>query len=97
VWAPGSPGLAADEELVRALADAGQTAVGVRHEVVGIEELSREQDRARLRVVDVLGAYEVRDAAGRVVRRVPSRGEAAYEAELVRTPDGWRLVQVMPL
>ncbi|HWG94579.1 MAG TPA: serine/threonine-protein kinase [Mycobacteriales bacterium] len=97
VWAPGSPGLAADEQLVRSLAEAGQSAVGVRHEVVSVGELAREGGTARLRVVDVLRAYELRDVSGEVVRRVPSRGEAPHEVELVRTADGWRLVQVTPL
>jgi hypothetical protein len=68
----------------------------VRHAVVEVQEREREGDRARLRVVDVLGAYEVRDAAGELVRRVPARGEAPFDVQLVRTPAGWRLVEVRP-
>jgi hypothetical protein len=44
----------------------------------------------------VLAAYEVRDPAGAVVSRTPARGEAPYVVDLVRTPSGWRLVQVVP-
>lgn len=97
VYAPGAPGLAADRALVEQLAAAGHTASGVRHEVREVEELEVGADSARLRVVDVLAAYEVRDAGGAVVSRTPARGEAAYEVELSRTDAGWRLVQVTPV
>ena len=96
VYAADAPGLAADRALVEQLAAAGQTASGVRHEVRGVEVLEESDDAARLRVVDVLAAYEVRDAGGPVVSRAPARGEATYVVELVRTGDGWRLVQVTP-
>jgi hypothetical protein len=96
VYAPDSPGLLADRALVEQLAAAGRTATGVRHEVREVEQSDAGADAARLRVIDVLSAYEVRDAAGAVVTRTPARGEAAYVVELARTPDGWRLVQVTP-
>ena len=96
VYAPGSAGLAADRRLVEQLAAAGQSAHGLRHSVRSVDVLEASADRARLRVVDVLAAYEVRDAAGAVVRRSPSRGEAPYAVDLVRTAAGWRLVQVVP-
>ena len=95
-YAPGSPGLAADGQLVRRLAAAGQTASGVRHAVQSVQVLQATSDRARLRVVDVLAAHEVRDARGTVVLRTPARGQAAHLVELVRTPAGWRLVEVRP-
>jgi hypothetical protein len=96
VYVQGAAGLDADRALVEQLAAQGQTADGVRHEVREVEQLELDGDRARLRLVDVLAAYEVRDAAGEVVSRTPSRGEAAYVVELARTADGWRLVQVVP-
>ena len=50
----------------------------------------------RLRVVDTLNAYEIRDASGAVVSRAAARGERAFQVELTRAPDGWRLVEVRP-
>lgn len=96
VYARDSPGLLADRRLVQRLAAAGETAHGVRHAVRAVDVLDVGADRARLRVVDVLAPYELRDAAGAVVRRAPGRGAASYVVELVRTPAGWRLVEVVP-
>jgi hypothetical protein len=94
VFAPSSPGLAADTRLVGELAAAGLQAHGVRHDVRSVAVLSATADHARLRVVDSLAASELRDSAGVVVRRVAGRGAAAYVVELTRTPDGWRVVEV---
>jgi hypothetical protein len=80
----------------RAAGRAGADGRGVRHEVREVEQLERGDDRARLRVVDVLRAYEVRDAGGGVVSRTPSRGEAPYLVELALTERGWRLLTVTP-
>jgi hypothetical protein len=96
VYAPDAPGLTADRALVEQLAVAGQTASGVRHEVREVEQLDVGADTARLRVVDVLAGYEVRDAAGAVVTRTAERDKSAFVVELIRTPAGWRLVQVSP-
>jgi hypothetical protein len=96
VYAPGSAGLAADTRLVEQLAAQGQTAHGLRHTVRSVEVIEDSPDRARLKVVDVLAAYEVRDRSGAVVSTAPARGEAPYVVEMTRTPVGWRLVQVTP-
>ena len=96
VYAPSAPGGAADARLVRALAAAGRTAEGVRHRVAAVDVVAVEDDRAELRVVDSLGAYDVRDASGEVVMRQPGRGEAVQRVRLARTDDGWRLVDVRP-
>jgi len=96
VYAPGSPGLASDTALLQSLVDQRQTAHGLRHEVRSVEVLSAQGSSARLRVLDVLNAYEVRDAAGAVVSRAPARGEQPFLVELVRAGDGWRLVEVRP-
>ena len=96
VYAPSAPGGAADARLVRALAVAGRTAEGVRHRVSAVDVVAVDGDRAELRVVDSLGAYDVRDAAGAVVTRRPGRGEAVQLVRLVRTDAGWRLMDVQP-
>ena len=96
VYAPSSPGGAADARLVRALAAAGRTAEGVRHHVSVVDEVAVDAERAELRVVDRLGAYDVRDAAGAVVARRPGRGETVQLVRLALTDAGWRLVDVRP-
>jgi hypothetical protein len=96
VYAPSAPGGAADARLVRALAAAGRTAEGVRHRVSAVDVMALHADRAELRVVDSLGAYDVRDAAGAVVARQPGRGAAVQRVRLARTDAGWRLVDVQP-
>ncbi len=96
VYAPDSPGLASDTALLQSLVDQRQTAHGLRHRVRSVEVLSATAASARLRVVDVLGAYEVRDGTGAVVSRAPARGEKAFVVDLVRSGAGWRLVQVRP-
>jgi hypothetical protein len=94
VYAPGASGLAVDRALVEELAAAGHRAEGVRHDVRAVDELEVSAASARLRVVDRLGGYVVRDSAGAVVQRSATRPDAAYVVELARTADGWRLVTV---
>jgi hypothetical protein len=96
VYAAGSPGLASDTALLQGLVDQGQSAHGLRHAVRSVQVRSASADRAELRVVDVLSAYEVRDAAGAVISRAPARGEQAFLVELTKAAGGWRLVQVRP-
>ena len=96
VWAPGSAGLAADTRAVEALAAAGRTAHGLRHTVRDVEVRSVGGGRAQLRVVDVLAAYEVRDAAGQVVSRAAERGSTGWVVELMRAAAGWQLLSLTP-
>jgi hypothetical protein len=96
VYAAGAPGLASDTALLQPLAAQRQTAHGLRHEVRWVDVLGESASAASLRVVDVLAAYEVRDAAGAVLSRAPARGEQPFLVELTRTAEGWRLVQVRP-
>ena len=91
VWASGSAGLAADLLQVRKLAAAGQRAVGLRHAQRQVQVLQVSAVSARLRVVDVLGAHEVRARDGTVVRQVAGRGSAVWTVSLVRVDGGWRL------
>ena len=96
VYAAGSPGLSSDTALLQDLVDRGQTAHGLRHEVRSVEVLDSGADTVRLRVVDTLSAYEIRDGSGAVVSTAPARGEKSFLVELVQTVDGWRLVEVRP-
>lgn len=96
VYVPGSPGLASDTARLQDLVDRGQTAHGLRHAFRSAEVLESSGESVRLRVVDTLAAYEIRDRAGQVVSRSAARGEQSFLVELRRTPAGWRLVEVQP-
>lgn len=94
VYADGSPGLAADTALLARLADAGRSALGVRHELLEVRQLAVDATTARLRVRDVLQAHQVLDGAGRPVQQRPRGAPRSYDVLVVRTPSGWRLAEV---
>jgi hypothetical protein len=94
VYAAGSPLLAADRAAIERVRSAGQTARGVRHTIRSATVVSDDGRIAVLRTIDVLAAYDVLDASGRVVQRSPPRAAAAFVVTLVRTGAGWRLQQV---
>ncbi len=96
VYAPGSPALAADTAALRALEQAGERAVGVRHAFSEVTARSATAASVRLRVVDTLAAYDVIDAQGRTVRRDSGRSGASFDVTLQRTAVGWRLAQISP-
>lgn len=94
VYVSGSPGLAADTAALLRLRRQGHTARGVRHQFQSVQQTSYDGGTAVLRVVDMLAAYVVVDAAGGVVRSVPARARSRFVAELQLTPHGWRLRQM---
>jgi hypothetical protein len=96
VYAPSSPGLAADRRLVRELGERGLHARGVRHTVSAVHVVRSSVDRATLRVVDALAAYELLDGEGEVVERAAGRGQREHVVHLERTAGGWRLSEVRP-
>jgi hypothetical protein len=90
----GSPALRADTAAVRALAEAGATATGVRHELRAVRVTSVGADRVRLVVTDRMAGYRIVDRRGTVLRTVPARAEAAFRVDLRRTASGWRIATV---
>ena len=104
VWAPSSPGLAADTEILHALAAKDQVVRGLRHTLrsvdvvsvgsVGPASLVGSDQAVRLQVVDVLAAHEIRDRGGPVVRTVPARSSASWELVMRPTQAGWRIETV---
>ncbi|MCU1590664.1 MAG: serine/threonine protein kinase, partial [Frankiales bacterium] len=96
VYAAGSPLLTADRAAVARLHATGRTARGVRHTVRTVTVSSYDGTTATLRTVDVLAAYEVMDASGRVAQRTAARLPAAFVVTVVSTAQGWRLQQVVP-
>lgn len=108
VWAPGSPGLAADSEILRTLADQDQVVRGLRHTLRSVDVVAAgdvgptgspvaSDGTVRLRVVDVLAGHEIRDRAGTVVRAVPARSSASWQLLMRSTPAGWRIETVTAL
>lgn len=96
VYAAGSAGLAADTALLQGLVDRGQSAHGLRHAVRSVQVLQQTASTARLRVEDVLAAYEVQDRHGTVLHRPAGRGEQSFLVRLARTDGRWRIVDVGP-
>ena len=96
VYAPSSPGLAADRRLVRELRERGLHARGVRHTVSAVHVVRSSVDRATLRVVDALADHELLDGEGEVVERAAGRGRRVHVVHLERTAGGWRLSEVRP-
>jgi hypothetical protein len=96
VYAPGSSLLPADRAAIERLRAHGWSASGVRHTVARLAVSSSTGTAATLRVTDRLASYDVVDSAGRVVQRTAPRADAAFVVTVVRTPQGWRLQQVVP-
>ncbi|RBY85495.1 serine/threonine-protein kinase [Blastococcus sp. TF02A-30] len=94
VWAPGAPQRTEDEQLVAALAGAGQVLDGFRPRVGAVAVASLDPQRAELRFRDGWPAYEVVAADGAVVRAGAGRPDADVAAVVVRTPQGWRIESV---
>jgi hypothetical protein len=93
-YAAGSPLLASDRAAIERLRSAGQTARGVRHTIRSVTVVSDDGRVAVLRTIDVLAAYDVLDASGRVVQRSAERASAAFVVTLDWTGAGWRLQQI---
>ena len=105
VWAPSSPGLRADTEILRALADQDQGVRGLRHTLRSVDVVSAGHvgpadppvgsgETVRLKVVDVLAGHQVLDRDGVVVRTVPARSSASWELLMRSTQAGWRIETV---
>lgn len=94
VHVAGSALRAADEAYVGGLADAGEVLRGFAPTVVRVEEVTVEDSRVELALVDRWEVYEVvaADAPdGPALRTEPGRGEATVRLVLARTPAGWRI------
>jgi hypothetical protein len=92
VYAAGSPLLAADLDLVRELAAAGEVLHGFDPVVEEVSSAERDGDRVRLDLVDSRPAYEVVAAArpdGAALRTGSGRSATGVRMVLVRAGDGW--------
>ncbi len=92
-----SPALATDEALVAALRKSHAHLASYPMRIISVREqyltVGEKQPRAMLTVVDELGAYDIVDAEGKVLRTMPARGRATWKVELVNRP-GWGWVYV---
>ncbi|MGY1748030.1 protein kinase domain-containing protein [Modestobacter sp. SYSU DS0511] len=91
VHVPGSASARRDLAQVEALDAAGQALTGFTPEVREVREVTVEDGRAVLEVVDTLPGFRVTDAAGGLVREVPPRGEARVRLVVQVTAAGWRI------
>lgn len=91
VYLPECPALAADLQVLRALAGRHARATGVRHEHAQVRVEAATAATATLLVVDQLQSYEVRDVVGRLIARRPPQRERRLRVRLARTTNGWRI------
>ena len=92
VYVSGSPLLAADTDLARALAEAGEVLRGFDPAVQQVTVAGRDGDRVQLDLVDSWAGYDVVSAArpaAQAVRTGSARPPAAVRMVLVRAGDGW--------
>lgn len=96
VYAPGSPALAADLELLRSYRRLGMRVRGLRLQIGDLQVLTASTARAVLRVTDRLGPYQVVDREG-AVRQEPGRGTQRWRVTLRHDDHGrWRIASVHP-
>lgn len=89
-----SPALATDKALIISLKDEGAYVREYPLRVLAVTEqyvtVGERYPRAMLSVTDVLGAYDIVDAQGAVLRHVPARGKRTWNVELQSTlVSGW--------
>lgn len=84
-YAPSSA-LTSDVAMMTALVRAGAHARAFPIRVKAVREeyvtMGGQEPRAMLTVTDVMGAYEIVDASGKVLRHVPARGERQWHVAL---------------
>ena len=97
VYLPASPAGRRDAAELARLAGAGVRAAGLRLDTTSVRLVGRAPGRVQLSVTDVLGAYRLVDARGRVVARPPGRGARTWTVVLGRAePRGpWRVYDVV--
>lgn len=98
--ADGSAALNTDQAMTMALRDVHAHAETFPLRVKSVTEqyvtVGERVPRAMLTVVDAMGAYNLVDAQGKVVRHIPARGERSWNVELERSPLwGWVYVSAV--
>jgi hypothetical protein len=92
---PAGPAYRYDAAAVSSLRARGLHAVGLRLVLRSVVVESATSQRATLRVTDQLIPYELRDAGGALVRKVPGRALSGHRLELISSGSGeWRIATV---
>jgi hypothetical protein len=97
VYATGSPALAADLATMARLRSAGLHPSGLTLHLQSVEVISRNGQKAQLRVTDVLSAYQLLDSVGHPVAKRPARGTATWLLAMRKDQGGWRISSVTRL
>lgn len=100
VYATNAAAAATDQAMAQALKNAGAHAGSFPLRVRSVHEeyltVGERVPRAMLTVVDVMGAYDIVDDQGVVLRHVPARSERRWHVELERSPLwGWVYVSAV--
>jgi hypothetical protein len=97
VYLPAAPAGRRDAAELARLAGAGVRAAGLRLDATSVRLVGRSPGRVQLSVTDVLPAYRLVDARGRVVARPAGRGARTWTVVLGRAgPRGpWRVYDVV--
>lgn len=95
-----SAALTSDGAMMAALVRAGAHARAFPLRVTAVREeyvrVGGQEPRAMLTVTDVMGAYDIVDASGKVLRHVPARGERRWHVALrLSSPRGWLYVSAI--
>lgn len=93
LFAPTSPYLVSDYELLQTYNDEGVRTDGLRFEVINVEQVSEDGEQpVVLEITDRVPPHQLVDEEGEVVAELDGESEATWEAELVVAPDasGWR-------
>lgn len=96
VNAPRSPAMETDQEEIGKLKASGTVLAGLGVEIVSAEPLRPgPEGRISVRAGVSTSAYEERDAGGGVVRNVAAVPAQDVVLVLLRSPDGWRIEDVL--
>jgi hypothetical protein len=97
VYLTGSPAGRRDAAVLSRLAGAGVRAAGLRLDTTAVRLVGRSPGRVQLRVTDVLPAYRLLDARGRLVARPAGRGPRTWTVVLGRAGarGPWRVYDVV--
>ena len=96
VYVGGSAAQLADRSLVRGLVTRGLRPSGLVISTLHVAPIAVTASQATLRVTDMLSAYELVGADGRIVRQVAGRPPREFTMLLVRVGAGWRIAAIHP-
>ncbi|MBL7621539.1 protein kinase [Frankia sp. AgB1.8] len=97
VYQVGSALYVQDLQTLREVAGRGAHTSALTTHILDLQVRQQGTDQAVLRVTDQLDAYDFLSAAGTVLAHKDAEGPKRGDVTLVRTPDGWRISQRVPV